>query len=170
MFRIKFVSSPENIERIAAAGSARLMEALTTKMNLLMFKLQSKIVGETIPAFFERGAPNIAASVRAIPATTNGTTIRGNVEAGGPKTTKTVLHSGAEVDYAAVQEAGIPHSFRILPFNKRALAFLLNEKLVIVKAVTHPGLKERPYMRYGLQEMETEIIEGFSKTLAEILA
>ncbi|HVI09585.1 MAG TPA: hypothetical protein VND65_14950 [Candidatus Binatia bacterium] len=170
MFRIKIVSSPENIERIGAAGSSRVMEAITAKMNLLMLKLQSKIVGETIPAFFERGAPNIAASVRAIPATTDGTTIRGNVEAGGPKTTKTVLHSGVEVDYAAVQEVGIYHSYRILPFNKKALAFLLNEKLVIVRSVTHPGLKERPFMRYGLQEMETEIIEGLSKTLTEILS
>jgi hypothetical protein len=168
MFRIKLVSSPENIEHLKGGGS-QLLDALTAKMNLLMFKLQSKIVGETIPAFFERGAPNIASTVRAIPTAVEGTKIGGFVEAGGPKTTKTTLKSGALVDYAAVQEVGIYHTYTIEPFNKKALAFLLNEKLVIVRSVTHPGLKERPYMRYGLQEMETEIVEGFSKTLAEIL-
>ena len=159
MFRIRIVSTPDAIERLRTKGP-QIIEALMQKMNLLMLMLQSKIVGETIPAFFENGAPNIAATVRTEPARLEGNIIRGSVNAGGPRTTKVTLKSGALVDYAAVQELGIYHSYTIEPFNKKALAFLLDGKRVIVRSVTHPGLKERPYMRYGLQESADAIISG----------
>ena len=167
MFQIKVISTPDNIERLRIQGP-QLIANLTAKMNLLMFKLQSKIVGETIPAFFA-AAPNIASTVRAIPATVEGTVIHGEVQAGGPRTTKITLKSGAEVDYAAVQEYGIYHTFTIAPFNKKMLSFVLNGKRVFAKMVTHPGLKQRPYMRHGLQEMEEEIITGLNEEFTAFL-
>src|SRR5215471_20212754 len=91
---------------------------MTKRINLLMFKLHSRIVGEEIPKFFPKGAPNIAATVRAIPAETQGTRITGFVEAGGPKTTKLTLggeNAGQAVDYAAVQELGVGHAWKIQP-------------------------------------------------------
>jgi hypothetical protein len=157
MFRIKINQTPDNIDRLRAKGP-QIIAALTERMNLLMFKLQSKIVGEEIPAMFPKGAPNIAASVRAIPAELEGTIIRGEVQAGGPGTTKVTLKSGAAVDYAAVQHAGISHSFQILPFNKKALSFLIDGKKIIVRSVTHPGLKARPFMQQGLDDMQEQII------------
>lgn len=166
MFRIKINQTPDNIERLRTKGP-QIIVALTEKMTLLMFKLQSKIVGEEIPSMFPTGAPNISASVRAIPAEVDGTVIHGEVQAGGPRTTKTTLKSGAQVDYAAVQHEGIPHSFQILPFNKRALSFLLDGKRIIVRSVTHPGLKARPFMRQGLEDMQAQIIEELN---AEVTA
>lgn len=161
-------------------------------MTLLMFKVQSKIVGEEIPAFFPNGAPNIAATVRAIPAEVDGTVIRGAVEAGGPRTTKETLggpHAGEPVDYAAVQEEGVAHSWKIQPVQfssawavsqksralsvsglPKALAFVLNGKLLIVRSVTIPGLKERPYMRKGLADMEAEITESLNQELSRMLS
>ena len=168
MFQIKILQTPDNIERLRTQGP-RFIEQLTSKMTLLMFKLQSKIVGETIPAFFPSGAPNIASTVRAIPARLDGTVIRGEVQAGGPRTTKVTLKSGTEVDYAAVQEYGIYHSYTIAPFNKKMLSFLLNGKRIFAKLVTHPGLKQRPFMRYGLQEMEDEIINGLNEEFTALL-
>jgi len=167
MFSIKILQTPGNIERLRERGP-QLIDSLTSKMNLLMLKLQSKIVGETIPAFFPSGAPNIASTVRAIPVELEGTVIHGEVQAGGPRTTKVTLHSGAEVDYAAVQEFGIYHSFTIVPFNKKMLSFILDGKRIFAKMVTHPGLKQRPFMRYGLQEMEAEIYEGLSEELTAL--
>lgn len=169
MFQIKIITTPDNIERLRTRGPA-IIDALTQRMNLLMFKLQSKIVGETIPAFFPSGAPNIASTVRAIPAQLEGTVVHGEVQAGGPRTTKVTLRTGAEVDYAAVQEVGIYHSYQILPFNKKMLSFLIDGKRVFAKMVTHPGLMQRPYMRYGLQEMEAEIYAGLSEEVSAMLA
>ena len=187
MFRLK-LNSPSAIERLRTNGP-QIIQALSAKMNLLMFKLQSKIVGEKIPTFFPGGAPNIAAEVRAIPAKVEGSVVRGVVEAGGPGTTKETLggpQAGQLVDYAAVQEMGVPHPWTIQPVAAssgwaisqklrvlsvkglpQALAFVLNGKLVIVRSVTHPGLRERPFMRSGLADMEAEIIAGLNKTFAE---
>ena len=189
MFRIRIIASPQS--KLRTAGSL-IVGRLMVKMNLFMFKVQSKIVGEEIPSFFPKGAPNIAATVRAIPATVEGTVIRGQVEAGGPRTTKETLggpRAGQPVDYAGVQEAGVAHSWQIRPvlFSSawaisqksrvlsvsglpRALAFLLNGKLMIVRSVTIPGLQERPYMRKGLADMEAEITEGLNQELAKLLS
>lgn len=187
MFRLKLNSTSGVIERLRTSGP-QIVQAVTVKMNLLMFKLQSKIVGEKIPTFFPNGAPNIAAEVRAIPATIQGTVIHGEVEAGGPATTKEIKggpQAGQLVDYAAVQEIGVAHPWKIQPVAMssawaisqkvrvhsvsglpQALSFLLNGKQIIVRSVTHPGLRERPFMRSGLADMEAQIIAELSETLS----
>ena len=94
------------IEAIAHAV-AQLIANLTTKMNLLMLKLQSKIAGETIPAFFpnpERrislhGASDSSRSGR------HGDSWRG--ASWRPRTTKITLHSAPKSDYAAVQDSDL---------------------------------------------------------------
>ena len=106
MFRIRVVQTPENVDRLRE-NPGSIIDALTETMNLDMFKLQSEIIGNQIPAFFPNGAPNIASTVRTDPTEVDGAVIRGGVEAGGPRTTKITLHSGAQVDYAAVQHQGI---------------------------------------------------------------
>jgi hypothetical protein len=169
VFRLTINTTPDNIERLRTRGP-QIIAALTEKMTQLMFKLQSKIVGEEIPQFFPNGAPNIAASVRAIPAELQGTIIRGEVQAGGTRTTKRTLKSGALVDYAAVQHAGISHSYQILPFNKKALRFILNGNVMIRRSVTHPGLRPRPFMQKGLDDMQEQIIAELDGELAALLA
>ncbi len=145
-----------------------IVEALTGKMDELMFRLQAKIVTETIPAMF-KASSNISRTVRAEGAHVEGTRIVGGVTAGGPQTTKTTLKSGAEVDYAAVQEYGGTHGYEILPFNKKALAFVMGGKQAIFRRVFHPPLQARPFMRSSLQAMEAEIVEGLEKTFMDAL-
>lgn len=167
MISIRLVTTPTAIEPGKVPG---LIRAIVDKMNELMFRTQAHIVGENIPQFFPNGAPNIAATIRAIPAVLEGNKITGAVEAGGPRTTKITLKSGAEVDYSAVQEEGVSHSYEILPFNKKALAFMISGNKVIVRKVIHPGLRARPYMLAGLQDMKDTIIFELSATFAEMLS
>ena len=167
MISVKIISTPEALVRLRERGPF-IIQALTMKMNELMLRLQAKVVGESIPTFF-KAAPNIASTVQMIPAHVEGTKIIGAVQAGGPKTTKITLKSGAEVDYAAVQEYGVDHGWEILPFTKKALAFMLDGKQMIRRRVWHPPLEARPFMRSELQNMEGEIIAGLESTFKESL-
>lgn len=169
MLKISIVGAPDVIRRLQERGP-EILAALQSKMTELMFKLQSKIVGESIPTFFSPRGQNIARTVRAIPATLEGSTIVGEVAAGGPQTTKVTLKSGREVDYAAVQEKGISHSYEILPFNKKALAFLMDGKQFILKSVIHPPMKARPFMRAELENMESQIVAELQDTFSELSA
>jgi hypothetical protein len=165
VIRVVFNSQPS--ERIRARGP-EIIERLTTKMTGLMFEMQSRIVGDSIPAFFPNGAPNIARSIRAVPARLEGSNIVGQVAGGGRETTKETKKSGRLVDYARVQEQGATGPWIIEPFPPRkALAFMVGGKLVIVRRVTHPGLAARPYMRSELQNMESEIVAQLQQTFAE---
>lgn len=146
-----------------------IVAAITEKMNLLMIRLQQKVVGTTIPRYF-KSAPNISASVQMIPASVAGSKIIGGVTAGGPRTTTITKKSGREVDYAAVQEYGVAASYEILPFEKKALAFLLDGKQVIARRVLHPPLAARPYMREALEEMTPEITEGLQQAVRDAIS
>lgn len=168
MITIRILSTPTNIETLASRGPA-ILERIRAKITALMIALQAKAVGETIPELFPNGAPNIAATVRAVPAEIQGTKVSGYVDAGGPRTTKQTLSTGAVVDYAAVQHAGIPHGFTIRPFNKKALAFMLDGKKVIVKSVHHPGLKARPFLTLTLERMQEQIVAELSAELTAIV-
>jgi hypothetical protein len=164
---VKIISTPEAIIRMRERGPL-IIQALIRKMDELMIRLQQKITGESIPTFF-KAAPNIASTVQFIPAHIEGTKIIGQVQAGGPRTTKITLKSGAEVDYAAVQEYGVDHGWEILPFNKRALAFVLDGKLLIRKSVWHPPLEARPFMRSELANMEGMIAAELQAAFLESL-
>lgn len=169
MISLRLLPPTEEFLAKLRSRGPQIITVLTQKMNQLMILLQSKVVGESIPSFFPNGAPNIAASVMFNPATLSGTKITGSVQAGGPKTTKVTLKSGRAVDYAAVQEYGVGHSYQILPFNKKALAFLFDGKQVIVKSVQHPGLMPRPFMRGELQNMEEYIVAELRRAAVEAL-
>jgi hypothetical protein len=189
VIRVRLISTPDVITRLQK-DLPGLIEGLVQRMNLIIFKLTSKIVGEKIPEFFPNGAPNIAATVRAIPATIQGTTISGAVEAGGPRTTKETqggLNAGVLVDYAAIQEMGVAHAWKIEPvfFSQawaltqkkramagtmpKALAFIYHGQLMIRRSVIHPGLVERPYMRTALQESEAQIVADLDAEVGKFL-
>lgn len=188
MISVKIISTPAAIERLRAGGPA-ILAALTEKMNELMVRLQQKIVGEAIPGMFPSGAPNIAGSITLEPAHVEGSKIIGGVTGGGPRTrteTKGGPNAGRVLDYARIQEEGVPHSWMIQPVlyssawavsqKKRvlgpglpqALAFLAEGKLVIVRSVLHPPLPSRPFMRQPLHDMEAEIVEGLSARFKEV--
>lgn len=167
MISLKIISTPAALTRLRESGGSLLIAALTRKMNELMIRLQQKVVGDTIPRFFS-AAPNIASSVQFIPSILEGTKIVGGVTAGGPRTTTITKKSGAEVDYAAVQEYGVSHSYEILPIEKRALRFLMDSKPIFAARVLHPPLEARPYMRTALEEFGPDIVAGLNDTFVEV--
>ena len=76
------------------------------------------------------------------------------------------------VEYARIHEYGgqtKPHI--ILPKNKRALAFIMGGKDIVVKSVHHPGSKfpERSFMRSALAEMKPTIQSSYEQAVRESL-
>jgi hypothetical protein len=168
MINVKIISTPAAITRLRERGP-EIVEALMTKMNELMIRLRSRVLNESIPTFF-KAAPNISASVTMEPARVEGTKIIGGVTAGGtPATSKTTLRSGITYSIPVIQEYGVAHGWEILPFNKKALAFMMDGKQLIRRRVWHPPLEARPFMRSELQNMEGEIAEGLKETFLEQL-
>jgi hypothetical protein len=190
MITVKIKSLPSTIEHWRTNGP-QIVEALTAKMDRLMILLREKVAFDTIPRFFPNGAPNIAGTVDQVPATWQGAELRGYVTAGAEslsdRTIKVTLKSGEEVDYAAVQEVGVAHSWIIEPFNKKALAFTLNGKAqmlstlssgfaspqsfaeIVTKKVIHPPLEARPFMRTAIEEMTPEIIAELKASVEGLL-
>lgn len=168
MIDVKIIATPDAISKLRNNGP-QILQALTGKMNQLMIRLQSKVVGEEIPKFFKTDQ-HIGSSVRVEPAHVDGTVVAGFVDAGGvPETQRITKKSGAQVDYAVVQEYGVSHGWEILPFDKKALAFMFNGKPAIFRRVFHPPLESRPFMRTALDEMEGQITSELGQTLQESL-
>lgn len=119
MFLLKL--NLETITDSMRAKGPRIIERLTLQMTRSMIEVQSHIINETLEQFFADGGKGIAASIRAHPvkpAKFDGSKITAEVEAGGPQTTKETLggpNAGKAVDYAAVQEEGVAHSWEINP-------------------------------------------------------
>ena len=172
MILVKIMAIPSAFERLRTRGPF-IVEALTAKMNELMIRLQGKILGESIPTFFPTGHQTLPLRFSFTKLFGVGTKYQDAVQAGkeslSNRTAKRTLKSGAEVDYAAVQEYGVDHGWEILPFNKKALAFVLDGKAMIRRRVFHPPLEARPFMRSELQNMEGEIIAGLESAFKESL-
>ncbi len=64
---------------------------------------------------------------------------------------------GTNVFYGRIHELGRPGPWTIQAVRRRALAFTAGGKRVIVRQVTHPGLKARPWLRPALTESRAEI-------------
>jgi hypothetical protein len=198
VIKLTVISGGQTAEAFRAKGP-RILEIVGAKMTTLMFQLHDQIVEAEIPRYFPEGAPEIAGTVRAIPATTIGSVIHGEVQAGGEATTRETLggpRAGQPVDYAQVQEEGVAHAWEIQPVLfasaqsiaatrlagsvkqralsaeglPRALAFKIGGDIVIVRRVEHPPLAARPYMLSGLEDMESKIISDLNAALTEAIA
>lgn len=181
------------------AKGPRIIEALTLQMTRSMIDVQGHIVNETLEQFFADGGKGIAPSIRAYPATFDGSKVTGVVTGGGPETTKETLggpNAGTAVDYAAVQEEGVPHSWEINPVLygiayslsrevkdraihgegaaggglPLALAFEVGGETVIVRRVIHPPLRARPFMMAGITDMEPKILNDLKAAITNAIA
>ena len=197
MFLLKL--NLETITDSMRAKGPRIIESLTAQMTRSMIEVQSHIVNETLEQFFEGGGKTIAPTIRAYPAVFDGTKIHGEVQGGGPETTKETLggpNAGTAVDYAVVQEEGVDHSWEInpvlygiaystLPAVKDraklgagasggglplALAFQVGGETVIVRRVIHPPLRARPFMLAGITDMEPKIINDLKAAITNAIA
>jgi hypothetical protein len=139
------------------ARSPLILEAIARKMNGLNIALQAHIVGNKLSGqVLKHRSGKLANSIRVNQAQIDGETITSSVQgAGGP------------AFYGRLHEYGTDRSYRIVPVNKKALAFILDGKKVVVKSVLHPPIKERSFMRTSFAEMQDRIIEGIRQTFSE---
>jgi len=57
-----------------------------------------------------------------------------------------------------------------VPVNKKALAFMLDGKQVIVRRVMVPAQGPRPFMKPAFEEMREQIISGLQQATNEALS
>lgn len=134
-----------------------ILEAVRLKMDGLNIALQSHIVADKLSGqVLHHRSGKLANSVRVNPAKIDGDTISGSVEA-----------AGGPAGYGKLHEYGTDKPYRIVPINKKALAFLLDGKQVIVKSVLHPPIKERSFARSSFAEMQDSIVTGIQAAFTE---
>lgn len=133
-----------------------IVAALSSKLNELMLRLQSKIVGEKLHGQdLNQRTGKTAASIRAIPVEQQGTELVGAVEGGG----------GPAFYFRFQNDGSAPHV--IVPVNKKALAFQLDGKTVFAKMVHHPGTQAKHIMENSLAEFEPTIVSEMQGALNE---
>jgi len=153
--------SISNSEAFAAleAKAERLAEVLRTKLDLVDIQLQSHIVQDKLSGqVLKHRTGTLANSIRVIPAQQEGNAIVGKVEgAGGPAW------------YGRLHEFGTDTPFTIVANKAKALAFIVGDKQVFAKRVTHPPFKERSFMRTSAAEMAPQMREKLNAAVGEAL-
>jgi hypothetical protein len=159
MLKFSFNNSDVRLVENLRAKGPQIIQAVTRKMDELMLWLQAKIVGEKLQGqVLQHRTGKLAASIRAIPATVEGTSVVGAVEgAGGPAFYGRFLEEGSA-----------PHE--IVPVNKAALAFILNGKQVFFKRVHHPGTQAYRFMEKSQEEMRAAMFAGLTESVYAELA
>jgi hypothetical protein len=126
--------------------SDEITEALLEKTNELSGKLVEKIVGKLSGEVLQTRSGNLLESVQEVPAELVANEVVGGVVVGDEK-----------APYAEVQELGGEKAYKIVPVDKKALRFLLDNKEFFAKQVNHPPLPARSFVGSSLEEMQSEV-------------
>jgi hypothetical protein len=153
-----------NPEIIAAIGEkkSQLEAALTTRVNALLFQLQTKIVAKIGQVGLKRQTGHLVGSVRTWPATIQGDGIVGSVG----------IPEGPTHDYATIHELGHAGSYRITATARKALAWQLSTKakgMAFAKFTTHPPIPARGFVSSVREENREDIIAQLQATVDEVL-
>lgn len=142
----------------------QVMEAIRKRLDIIDAKLQRKIQAEKLEGqVLHHRSGKLINSIRMIPAEISGSRVIGLVEgAGGPAWYGAIHEQMPGTSFAS------PHAYDIVPVNKKALAFLLNGKQVIVRRVHHPAAKERSFMRTAFAEMQTQIVAELQQAITSV--
>lgn len=137
-------------------SSDRIVVAMTETMDELMLRLQSNIVDEKLHGqVLQQRTGKLAASVRALPATQEGTTIVGVVEGG-----------GGVAWYGRLHEYGFgPYDYE----TTRTIKMFYGD-LTFKKLVHSSGFPERSFMRSSLDEFQSSIVEAMQVSLNAAVA
>jgi hypothetical protein len=137
--------SDSRLVQVLRSRPAALLRALSSRLNALMFQLQSKIVTEKLSGNpLHRRTGTLAGSVRVTPA-----------EVAGAKITAEVLAGGGPAFYASVFEEGCA-PYQIFAVKARALRFVVGGREAFAKSVQHPAMYA-PFMRPSLEEFTPQI-------------
>lgn len=161
MLNISFEGTDQRVIQALEQKGPRLVEVLMGKLTELMLQLKTYIVEQKLSGqVLSRRSGVLSGSIRAIPATLEGTKIVGAVEGG-----------GGPAFYAAVHEYGGSAPYQIIATRARALAFVMGGKQVFANSVTHPPAIARPFMSTSLAEnaatIEAELRAAVDQVVAE---
>jgi hypothetical protein len=128
----------------------RYLALVKRKVQLLLLKLQAKIVNEKLQGQVLRHVSGkLGRSIVAEPVEVTGDTVTGTVEGASPP-----------AYYGHYHEDGGSRFYPVVAKNKKALAFIAHGGAkTFAKQVMHPPLKQRSFMRSSLDEMMREVIE-----------
>jgi hypothetical protein len=158
MFR--FTLNAGNMLTNLAGILPRMAEAIRMKLDQLDARLQRKIQTEKLRGGnpLHQRSGKLINSIRMIPATIEGHQVEGRVEG-----------AGGVAWYGKIHEDGTFMAYEIVPLNKKALAFMLNGKMVFARRVVHPAFPPRPFMRPAAEEMHDEFITELQRTADETI-
>ena len=162
MLRIDFEGSDERLLAFVRSRMPVLLEALRIKMTGLMLMLQAKIVGEKLSGqVLHHRTGKLIDSIRLNPeqATATENEVTGGVQG-----------AGSVAWYGRGWELTGFKAHEIVPVNKKALAFMLDGKQVIVRRVMVPAQGPRPFMKPAFEEMREQIISGLQQATNEALS
>jgi hypothetical protein len=160
--RLNFSSTKlDALREQLTAKATRQQEVLYMKVQALTFILQTKVIGK-----LSNDVLHVRTGV-----------LRGSVDANttmdGSKITGTISSSAGPAFYGILHEFGVPHAWEVVGTRSKALRFQMsvkeNAKSVFAKAVTHPPLPERSFMRISLDETRDEIIRALRQAFADVL-
>lgn len=137
----------------------RVQDSLIRKLDSLTLRLQAHIVGDKLQGqVLQHRTGKLAGSIRAIPATFDGTKVSGEVQGG-----------GGPAFYGRAQEYGahIPERF---PVTARVLHWTgpAGESVFAMHAAAF-DLPERSFMRSALADMQGSIVEELQAAASEAI-
>lgn len=161
-FRFRDEEIPKLLQRVTSR-SARIQQALISKINNLNTRLQMRIQQEKLMGqVLQYHSGKLFRSVEVVPATASGYRVVGGVQAG----------SGPAY-YARYLERGVPHDW-IIPkevLDSKILRFLGKTAITLYRrTVTHPELKARSFMRSAQAEMRDIFAEEIAATMRDLLS
>lgn len=144
-----------------ATKATRLQEVLFTRVQMLTYMLQSKVVAKLTNQVLHVRTGVLRGSVNA------------NTTTDGSKITGTVSSSGGPAAYGKLHEFGVPHAWEIVATKSRALRFQMgvkaNARAVFARSVVHPPLPQRSFMRATPEENREEITQALARAVADVL-
>jgi hypothetical protein len=141
------------------AKSDQLIERLRRQVDVSDLIIQQRAMSKVSGDLLQIRTGKLARSIVTIPAVVNGDSIDGAVEAG-----------GGPAYYAKFQEDGTAGPYQIVAASGKALAFILDGKAMFRRAVMHPGLPAKLFMKSSLAESESEVVQGLQNAVAEVIA
>lgn len=76
-----------------------------------------------------------------------------------------IVGVGKEAWYGKLHEFGVNKTWEIKPKHAKALRFIVQGEVVYTKRVMHPGLKEKSFMRRGLRENRSRLVDIINKAI-----
>lgn len=165
MLNIYYIGgSDERIVQALKTKRPQIIEAVRRRLDIVDAKLQRKIQRDKLEGqVLHHRTGKLINSIRVIPAEVSGSRVTGMVEgAGGPAWYGAIHEQMPGTEYAS------PRAFDIVPRSKKALAFLMNGKQVIVRRVHHPAPKERSFMRSSIAEMQEQIFAEIEAAITDV--